>query len=110
MGARVELHGHDPGSPHTQPELFEFSFEEEPGGGRPDSLLEVQPQERVQRHTVEKITADGGTAAGRCRRAARYPGPRAGYRSAQDPHRRALIANDGSRAAAGGTAGDRVSH
>ena len=30
------------------------------------------------------VPLDGGTAAGRCLRAARYPGPRAGYQGAQD--------------------------
>ena len=42
-------------TPTPQPELFDLSFEEEPGGARPDRLLEVRPQERVQRHTVEQI-------------------------------------------------------
>ena len=41
--------------PTPQPELFELSFEEEPSGARQDQLLEVRPQERVQRHTVEQI-------------------------------------------------------
>ena len=67
MGARDELHGHDPGpppllpppSPHThththQPELF--SRDEEPGGERPDQLFAVSgPQARVQRRTVQQI-------------------------------------------------------
>ena len=38
-----------------QPELFELSFDEEPGGSRPHRLAGVRPQERVQRHTVEQI-------------------------------------------------------
>ena len=48
MGARVELHGDDPPEP--------FSFEEEPGGARPDRLSAVSgPQERAQRRTVQQI-------------------------------------------------------
>ena len=31
---RVEIHGHDPGQPHTQPELFGV-FDEKPGGSQP---------------------------------------------------------------------------
>ena len=42
--------------PTPQPELFELSFEEEPGGVRPDRLSAVSgPQERVQRRTVQQI-------------------------------------------------------
>ena len=42
-------------TPTPQPELFDLSLDEEPGGARPDWLTEVRPQERVQRHTVEQI-------------------------------------------------------
>ena len=31
-------------------------FDEEPGGGRPEALVEPRPQARVQRHTVEHVT------------------------------------------------------
>ena len=56
VGARVELHGHDPGPPTPQPELFELSFDEEPGGARPDRLPAVSgPPERAQRRTVQQI-------------------------------------------------------
>ena len=41
--------------PTPQPELFELSFEEEPGGSRPDRLAGVRPQERVQQHFVDQI-------------------------------------------------------
>ena len=41
--------------PPSQPELFELSFDEELGGARPAPLLEVLPQEQVQRHTVDQI-------------------------------------------------------
>ena len=44
---RAELHGDDPGDPPPQPELFDLSFDEEPGGARPDRLVGVRPQERV---------------------------------------------------------------
>ena len=54
MGARDALHGHDPGPPTPQPELFSL-YEEEPGGTRPDRLSDVRPQERVQRCTVEQL-------------------------------------------------------
>ena len=37
MGARAELHGGDPGSPHSQPVLF-CLYVEEPGGGWPRSV------------------------------------------------------------------------
>ena len=55
MGARDELHGHDPGPlPTHQPELF--SLEEEPGGLRPDRMPSLSgSQERVQRRTVQQI-------------------------------------------------------
>ena len=58
-GARVELHGHDPGpfSPtHThQPELFSL-HEEEPGGTQPDRIPSLSgPQERDLRRTVQQI-------------------------------------------------------
>ena len=43
------------GKPLSQLELFDLSFDEEPGGSRPDRLAGVRPQERVQRHTVEQI-------------------------------------------------------
>ena len=33
----------------------ELSFDEEPGGERPDRLAGVRPQEQVQRHTVVHI-------------------------------------------------------
>ena len=46
MGARDELHGHDPGSPHCT---------EEPGGARPDRLSEVRPQDRDLWRTVDQI-------------------------------------------------------
>ena len=52
MGARVELHGH---GPTPQRELFELSFEEEPGGARPDRLCEVRPKDRDLRRTVDQI-------------------------------------------------------
>ena len=42
-------------TPPPQPELFELSFDEEPGVSRPDRLADVRLQERVQRHAVEKI-------------------------------------------------------
>ena len=38
--------------PTPQPELFQL-YEEEPGGGRPGSVSDPAPQERVQRHTAE---------------------------------------------------------
>ena len=41
--------------PTPQPELFELSFEEEPGGARPDRLSEVRPQNRDLRRTVDQI-------------------------------------------------------
>ena len=41
--------------PTPQPELFELSFEEEPGGARPDRLCEVRPEDRVLRRTVDQI-------------------------------------------------------
>ena len=54
VGARVELHGDDPGPPTPQPELF--SLEEEPGGARPDRLSAVSgPQGRAQRRTLQQI-------------------------------------------------------
>ena len=59
MGARVVLHGHDPRPlpppPHTHthtPQLELFSLYEEPGGGRPGSVTDPAPQERVERHMV----------------------------------------------------------
>ena len=55
MGARDELHGHDPGPLPPQPELFSL-YEVEPGGERPDQLFAVSgPQARVQRRTVQQI-------------------------------------------------------
>ena len=42
-------------TPPPQPVLFSL-YDEEPGGGRPDALVEPRPQARVQRHTVEHIT------------------------------------------------------
>ena len=42
-------------APTPQPELFDLSFDEEPGLARPDQLSEVRPQEQVQRHTVFQI-------------------------------------------------------
>ena len=41
--------------PTPQPELFELSFEEEPGGARPDRLSEVRPQARDLRRTVDQF-------------------------------------------------------
>ena len=41
--------------PTPQPELFDLSFEEEPGGARPDRLSEVRPQDRDLRRTVDQI-------------------------------------------------------
>ena len=41
--------------PTPQPELFELSFEEEPGGARPDRLSEVRPQDRDLRRTVDQF-------------------------------------------------------
>ena len=38
-----------------QPELFNLSFDEGPGGARPDRLVAVRPQEWILRHTVEQI-------------------------------------------------------
>ena len=52
VGARAELHGGDPGSPHSQPELFTL-FEEEPGGVWPGSVTDPVPQARFLRHVVE---------------------------------------------------------
>ena len=52
---RAELDGHDPGDPLPQPELFELSVDEEPGGMRPDRIACVRPQERVHRHTAAHI-------------------------------------------------------
>ena len=64
---RGELHGHDLGPPsppssplphtHThQPELFELSFEEEPGGSWPDRMPTLSgPQAQVPRHTVQQF-------------------------------------------------------
>ena len=57
---RAELHGDDPGDPPPptplpQPELFDLSFDEEPSGSRPDRLVGLRPQDRVQRHTVEQL-------------------------------------------------------
>ena len=59
MGARDELHGDDPGPPHTphthQPELFSL-YEEEPGESRPDRIATLAaPQERDLRRTVQQI-------------------------------------------------------
>ena len=42
-------------TPPPQPVLFSL-YDEEPGGGRPEALVEPRPQARVQRHTVEHIT------------------------------------------------------
>ena len=42
-------------SPLPQPKLFGLSFDEEPGGSRPDPLAGVRPKEQVTRHTVEQI-------------------------------------------------------
>ena len=55
MGERAELHFHDPEYPTPQPELFDLSFDEEPGGARPDRLSLVRPQDQVQRQTVDQI-------------------------------------------------------
>ena len=41
--------------PTPQRELFELSFEEEPGGARPDRLSEVRPQARDLRRTVDQF-------------------------------------------------------
>ena len=113
--SRDALHGHVPDaspSPGGRHPVLNDLFAA--GGSRPDRLTEVRPQERVQRHTVEQIILAPmldvpvplmeEQLLGRCLRATRYPCPRAGYRSAQDPHRRALSANSCSRDAAGGTA------
>ena len=111
MGARDELHGHDPGplpppslpSPTPQPEVIE-----EPGGSRPDRLFAVSgPQDRVQRLTVQQIvdiaplpTLDDPAP----QMVEQLPDVLRFFR-ALDPHPRALSANSCSRAAAGGTAG-----
>ena len=42
-------------APTPQPELFELSFEEEPGGARLDRLCEVRAQDRDLRRTVDQI-------------------------------------------------------
>ena len=42
-------------TPPPQPVLFSL-YDEEPGGGRPEALVEPRPQARVQRHVVEHIT------------------------------------------------------
>ena len=53
--ARDALHGHDPGPPHTQAELFSL-FDEEPGGTRPYRMPTLSgAQEQVQRHPVGQI-------------------------------------------------------
>ena len=54
-GSEQELHFHDPEYPTPQPELFDLSFDEEPGGARPDRLSLVRPQDQVQRQTVDQI-------------------------------------------------------
>ena len=46
---------------------------------RPDPLTEVRPQERVQRLTVEQIIPAPMLDVPVPLRAARYPGPQAGY-------------------------------
>ena len=47
-------------TPTPQPELFSL-FEEEPGGGRPGSVTDPAPQERVVRHIVEhSVEPQGG--------------------------------------------------
>ena len=51
---RDALHGRVPGDPPPQPELFQLK-KEEPGGERPEAFTEPRPQERVQRHTLEKM-------------------------------------------------------
>ena len=60
--ARARVWGHEQNytatirdPPTPQPELFELSFEEEPGGSRPDRLAGVRPQERVQQHFVDQF-------------------------------------------------------
>ena len=42
-------------TPPPQPVLFKL-LDEEPGGLRPEALVEPRPQERVLRHVVEHIT------------------------------------------------------
>ena len=44
-----------PPPPLLQLDLFELSFDEEPGGARADRLSEVRPQEQVWRRTVHQI-------------------------------------------------------
>ena len=55
-GKRAVLPGEDPGPspPPPPPELFSLS-EEEPNGGRPGSVTDPAPQERVARHIVEHM-------------------------------------------------------
>ena len=103
--------------PPPEPELFELF--EEPGGVRPNLLLEPQvSQERVLQHTREhagaicpfdsrcSCSADGGSVAEYRSVLRRTPTcSRAGYRSAQDLASRCSSATLLSRAAAGGTAG-----
>ena len=52
--ARAGVWGHEQNytatiwnTPTPQPEVFSLSFEEEPGGARPDRLSEVRPQDRI---------------------------------------------------------------
>ena len=116
MKTRDELHGHDLGPPHTQPELFSLC-EQAPGGARPDPLFAMSgPQELVQRRTVQQII-DFVTSL----QTLDDPVPQMveqlpdllhffnvlspGYRSAQDLARCCPCANVGSRAADGRTAG-----
>ena len=67
VGARDALHGPDPGTPlppppplstpthPPQPELFDLSVEEEPGGSPPPCLGEQRgPQDQDQQRTVEQ--------------------------------------------------------
>ena len=79
-----------------------FPMTPEAGGrlaarGRPTPLVEVRPQERVQRHTMKHVVdvspcvqildvpvPQMGGPAGGIRAASRHCDPRAGYRSAQD--------------------------
>ena len=54
-GMRTSTTRHGDRRPPPQPELFDLSVDEEPGGVRRDRLAGVRPQERIQRNTVEQF-------------------------------------------------------
>ena len=106
--------------PPPEPEVFDLF--EEPGGGRPNLLLEPQgPQAGIQRHTMEHIAdvvpmvqildipvLQGADLAGGGGEAPRFPHPRAGYRSAEDLAGQGPASSYGGRftpVADGGTVG-----